>query len=56
MKHGWLAAPIVVVWIILIVVVISLQRWLVPWLVGAVVVCAVAAVVFDALRRWPGCR
>lgn len=49
MKHGWLAAPIVVVWIILIVVVISLQRWLVPWLVGAVVVCAVAAVVFDAL-------
>ena len=36
MKHGWLAAPIVVVWVILIVVVISLQRWLVPWLVGAV--------------------
>lgn len=53
MKHGWLAAPIVVVWIILIVVVISLQRWLVPWLVGAIVaaivVCAVTAVVLDAL-------
>lgn len=38
---------------IMIVVVISLQRWLVPWLVGAIVaaivVCAVTAVVLDAL-------
>ncbi len=49
MKHAWLAAPIVVVWAIVIVVVISLQRWVIPWLVAGVVVCAVAAVVLDAL-------
>lgn len=49
MKHGWLAAPIVVVWVIVVVVVISLARWVIPWLIGGVVVCAITAVVLDAL-------
>ena len=49
MKHGWLAAPMVVVWLIIVVFVISVKPVAVLWMVGAVVVIAIVAVVLDAL-------